>query len=237
MTALAGSNSRNDDDPERRHAELHRAWRAGDARAANRLIDIYFKRLRVYFLARAQGEHEDLVQETFTRLLACESPLGSFRAFVFGIARNVFHEFLRRRYRLAKLDPFTDSLALVTSASPSSRLAAREELRLLIDALAALELADQDLLELFYWQQLTGPELAELFEVPEGTIRSRLTAARLRLARTFTELAGRPHDIELDPAQLDTWLHELRELLKRSELEPSEPEPSDPEPSDPEPEP
>ncbi|MCA9685166.1 MAG: hypothetical protein KC457_23490, partial [Myxococcales bacterium] len=82
-----------------RDQELYDAWSRGDGHAGNRLFHLYFKRVREYFVNRARGEHEDLVQETFTRLLEKHGDYqgGSFRAFVFGIARLTLFEFYRER--------------------------------------------------------------------------------------------------------------------------------------------
>lgn len=196
--------------------ELFSAWRAGDRRAGDELVAHYFPRLRLYFINRAAGEHEDLVQETFTRLLAKDSYVGeSFRAFLFGIARMVFFEFLRRRYRLREIDPWTDSLCVISKGGLSSRLAQREDHRLLLDALGMLSLEDQDLLELHYWQRLSGRELALVFQVGEPTIRGRLGAARKRLVACFSEAAGKPHANEYQIEDLEAWLVELRAVLRR----------------------
>lgn len=224
MSALASDPEPPCDDRhehDQRDRELFAAWHAGDGRAGNKLVDHYFARLRVYFIGRAQGEHEDLVQETFTRLLAKYEDYqeGSFRAFLFGIARLVFFEFLRRRYRLQNIDPWTDSLTTICKGSMSSRLAKRENHRVLLDALGMLSLEDQDLLELYHWQRLTARELGGMFGVSEGTIRSRIRATLLRLGKCFGEVAGRSHSIEYGVEELETWLTELRGVLKRSKLE------------------
>ncbi len=205
-----------------RDRALFDAWHAGDRVAGNRLLKFYFARLRRYFLVRAQGEHEDLLQETFARVLDKYDDFkrGSFRAFLFGVARKLFFEFLRRRYRLQNIDPYTDSLAAVSKGNFSSRLAAREDQRLLLDALAQLSLEDQDLLDLYHWQGLTARELGEVFERTEGTIRSRLRAARKRLVARFNELAELPHSTELSVEAVEARLLELRAVIGRPMLRP-----------------
>jgi RNA polymerase sigma-70 factor, ECF subfamily len=202
---------------DQRDRELFDAWHAGDRRAGDRLIKHYFPRLRVYFIGRASGEHEDLMQETFTRVMAKYDAYrgGSFRSFLFGVARMVFFEYLRRCYSLRNIDPWTDSLSELGKGNMSSRLAEREHHRLLLDALSSLPLDDQDLLELYYWQRLKARELAEIFEVVEPTIRGRIRAALKRLGATFAEVAGNPHGTEYSAEELEAWLDELRGVLKR----------------------
>lgn len=205
---------------DQRDRALFDAWHAGDQRAGNVLVKHYFPRLRLYFIGRARGEHEDLVQDTFTRCLSkyAQSRQASFRAFLFGVARMVFLEFLRKRYRLQNIDPWTDSLQGIARSSMSSLLAQREDHRLLLDALAMLTLEDQDLLELYYWQRLPAAELGQIFGCGVPTVRSRIRAALKRLGVCFAQAAGRPHSTEMDEAQLEAWLAELRPLLERSKL-------------------
>lgn len=144
---------------------------------------------------------------------------GSFRAFLFGIANNVFFEFLRRRYRRQNIEPWTDTLAEITKNSMSSRLAKRENHRLLLDALGRLSLQDQDLLELYFWQRLTGREVGAVLGIEEPSVRSRIRATLKRLGKCFTEAAGQPHSTEYGVEDLETWLVELRTVLRHSRLE------------------
>jgi RNA polymerase sigma-70 factor (ECF subfamily) len=208
-------------DPSREHdqrdQQLYDAWSTGDRVAGNTLVDLYFARLRLYFVTRAAGEHEDLVQTTFLRLSESHDKYrgGSFRAFLFGIARNVFFEHLHERYRLAAIDPLTDSFAQLTRSGFTARLAEREEHRLLLDALMSLPLEVQELLELYYWQQFKGREIAVILDIPAPTVRGRLITARRRLCESFCQLRGKPHAIEFDEEEVKAWLVELRAVLKR----------------------
>lgn len=201
-----------------RDAELVTKWKAGDKQAGDRLVMIHFPGVRLYFLSRAPLEHEDLVQETFKRLAASltrfrgEAP---FRAYLFIIARNVLCGHLRARYKWVG-EPIDSSLGEITGVPMSSLVAAKEERRLLLDALRRLALDDQDMLELYHWQDLTAPELGALFEVPVGTVRSRIRAATTRLKQAFTELSAGQHDRDIDENDIERWLFELRAEIPRS---------------------
>jgi len=180
-------------------------------------VNHYFKRIRDYFYNRARGEHEDLTQETFKRVVEKHGDYrgGSFRGFLFGIARLVLFEFYRERHKVQQIDPEVDSLPSLGSGRISTQLSRREDLRLLYDALTQLCFDDLDLLELYYFQQLSGPELAALFGIPLPTIRGRIAAARKRLAKAHAELANSPHDKLISDQEIEQRLGLLREELAK----------------------
>lgn len=204
--------------------ELLERWRAGSHTAGNQLVGRHFIGVRGYFIAKFTEDHEDLTQETFSRLVAGRDRFrggSTFKSYLYSIARNVSHEYLRHRYKLALATPLeTSSLVDLTGRRQSSLLAEREELRLLLDALRQLTLAQQELVELHYWQRLSGIELGHVYELPESTVRGRLRMALRRLAEVHRELRVKPHSRELDEAEIERWLEELRQQLGKAPLRP-----------------
>ena len=200
--------------------ELLEAWRDGDRRAGNLLLRRHFPCVRTYFVNKLPSEHEDLVQETFARLVHARDRYrgeASFKTFLFRIARYVLAEHLRKRYRRGQqIEPASQAIAYLTDRRPSSVIAERETHRLLLDALRQVSLEDQDLLELYYWQDLTAREVGSLFELVESTIRSRIRAALERLRRAYLELGSAPHSRDLEVDDLEQWLHELRALTRKA---------------------
>jgi RNA polymerase sigma factor (sigma-70 family) len=204
--------------------ELLERWRAGSRTAGNQLVARHFIGVRGYFIAKFTEDHEDLTQETFSRLVAGRDRFrggSTFKSYLYSIARNVSHEHLRRRYKLALATSLeTASLADLTGRRQSSILAGREAQRLLLDALRRLTLEQQELVELHYWQRLTGVELGQVYELPESTVRGRLRAALRRLGELYRELGAKPHSREIDEGEIERWLEELRELLGKAGLRP-----------------
>jgi RNA polymerase sigma-70 factor (ECF subfamily) len=197
--------------------ELLERWRAGDRSAGDVLLRRHFADLRSYFVLKLPNQHEDLVQETFLQL---QKSLYNFRAdasfhtYLFTIARNVLAAAFRRKYR-AEIDPISESLADVTGQRQSSIMAKRENMRLLLDALRLLPLAEQELLELYFVQRLPARVLGELYKATEGAIRSRIRTSLGRLRKTYFDLAAKPHDREIDEARLANWMIELRKELRK----------------------
>jgi RNA polymerase sigma-70 factor (ECF subfamily) len=95
--------------------------------------------------------------------------------------------------------------------SPADRVTDREEQRLLLRALRALPLELQTLLELAYWEGLSDRELAEILEIPAGTIKSRLRKARQQLEQLMSTLAGSPGLLQSSRITLDAWAAGIRD--------------------------
>ena len=190
-------------------------WKAGDRRAGNRLVERYFDQIRRYFLnAVGDQEREDLVQETFQRLLKAVDSFehrSSFRTFLFSIARRALFDYFRRRGRgKGDFDPLLHSVE-DGGVSPSHIVTAIERHQQLLACIRKLPLETKQLLELYYWHDLTGGELAEAAGVRERTLRTRLAAARKLLCKCMAAASGIA--VEHDDAALEEQLRELGEFF------------------------
>mgnify|MGYP000231620742 CR=1 FL=1 len=194
--------------------DLLLAWRSGDSAAGQRLIERHLEPIHRFFSNKVPGATDDLVQKTF---LACVEAVeafegrASFRSYVFGIARNVLHRHYREKHH--GFDPMVVSMSAVAAddRSPAERVTEREEQRLLLRALRALPLELQTLLELAYWEGLPDRELAEILEVPAGTIKSRLRKARQQLEQLMSTLASSPALLQSSRLTLDAWAAGIRD--------------------------
>lgn len=194
--------------------DLLLAWRTGDASAGQRLIERHLESVHRFFSNKVPGATDDLVQKTF---LACVEAVeayegrASFRSYLFAIARNVLFRHYRDQHQ--GFDPLAVSVSQVAvdERSPADRVTEREEQRLLLRALRALPLELQTLLELAYWEGLGDRELAEIVEVPPGTIKSRLRKARAQLEALMASLAGSPDLLVSSRHTLDAWAAGIRD--------------------------
>lgn len=159
------------------------AWRSGDKAAGEQLFARHFDSLCAFFVTKC-ADADELVQRT---LLACVGARdqfraqSSFRTYLFAIARNELHQYLRRTRRdRERIDFDTTSVAqLVTT--PATRLARRAEQQRMVEALRQLSVEQQTLLELYYWEDLDVAALAEVFDLTPNAIRVRLHRARQEL--------------------------------------------------------
>lgn len=196
--------------------DLLRAWRAGDRQAGSALFDRYFDGVRRFFRNKVDHGVEDLVQATFVACVESRDRFreeASFRTFLFAIAHNILKEHYRRRQRSDReLDLDRDSIVDL-GASPTSLLVAQAEEKLLLHGLRTLPIASQVILELYYWEGLTGAELGALLGVPEDTARSRLRKARGQLELAIARLEASRSELDSTLSGLDRWAARLRDQL------------------------
>lgn len=168
------------------------AWRGGCESAGQELLKRYYGVLYRFFANKVGSDADDLVQQSMTALLAGRERFehrSSFRSYVLSIARYQLFEFVRRQRRSSAWLEYDSVSALDLTPSPSSLLAARRDQGLLLVALRRIPLSFQVALELHYWEDLSGPEIAEVLDVPVDTAYSRLRKARILLKRQLRFLA------------------------------------------------
>jgi RNA polymerase sigma-70 factor (ECF subfamily) len=173
--------------------ELLRAWRAGDRAAGDALIGAHFASVCRFFRTKLGDDVEDLIQQTFLDLLAAASPVVNVRATLFTIARRRLFDHLRTRYQRDIVELVTSISVADLGTSPSTAVARSEQQRLLHEALQHIPLDHRIALELAYWEDLSGPEIAEILDIPEHTVRSRLSRARQALREQVEALDRTPH--------------------------------------------
>jgi RNA polymerase sigma-70 factor (ECF subfamily) len=166
-------------------AEVCRLLAAGERdQAFERLLTAY--RGRVYRLAlgyvRSPADAEDLAQEAFVRLwraLPLYDGRASFSTWLYVIARNACLSELRRRGARPTTsleDDAADPAAPAGMASPV-------DLRLDCETfLEMLEEPQRRIVRLFYLQERSYEQVAEMLDMPINTVRSHLHRARKRLA-------------------------------------------------------
>ena len=195
---------------------LFERWVAGDRQSGSRLFDRHFDAVNRFFASKVDAQLvADLVGET---MLGCieSAPRfrgdAPFRGFLLGVARYVLINFFKRKQRRSDLvfDATVSSL-LDLGPSPTRVRSQREELQLLHDALRRLPLDLQLLVEMHYWEGLSTQELASIWDVPQGTIKSRLRRARERLGELIAEVGRSGPGVESTTAHLERWVRELRD--------------------------
>ena len=71
-------------------------------------------------------------------------------------------------------------------------------------------MADQVILELYYWEKLTAIQIGEILKVPENTARSRIRNGKKRLKEAIAEVADEPGIAESTSNDLDGWAEKIR---------------------------
>lgn len=185
--------------------ELLACWRAGDNVAGNALVKRHFGAMHRFFSNKTHTHHEDLIQQTFMACVESKDAFrgeSSFRAYLFALARFQLLSHYRRVYRAAHVDFITTS-ACELATSPSGALDRSQHCDLLQRALKRVPLDQRVTLELTFWQDMTGPEIALLLNVPLNTVYSRLRRA-LEHLRTALER------FSIDGAEIEYALRQLK---------------------------
>jgi RNA polymerase sigma factor (sigma-70 family) len=196
--------------------QLFEAWRAGDAAAGAALYERYFDPLFRFLRGKVEAAVEDLLQQTFLTCVKRKDALrdgAKFRSYLFTVARHELFEHWRQRAKRAGDVEIGELSIQDLGTSPTGIVARQAEHRLLLRALRTLPLDLQIALELHYWEDLTGPELAEVLAIPEGTVRSRLRRAQEALETAMTELAEDPESLASTRAGLDKWAASLARVV------------------------
>jgi RNA polymerase sigma-70 factor (ECF subfamily) len=174
--------------------------RAAEPAARERLAKLLRDEFRsVWRLVRRFGvpsaSADDAAQEVF--IIAArrlhEIEIGRERRYLFGIAIRVA---ANARRALAKRPEQADSDALVDAQSqipPSDALLDQKRMRELSDSvLDAMTLELRTAFVLFELEGFSVPEIAELLEIPTGTVASRLRRAREIFQKTVAHLKTAP---------------------------------------------
>ncbi len=176
------------------------AARGGDADAVEALVRRY--QTRIFNFARAltanDADAEDLAQETFIRAFRAIGRFrgdSSFKNWLYQIATNVARTHLGKQARQAAVwdrRVEADDVADRHLASPSGSVEDAVMRRDLLDrALSTLPESFRVPLVLHDVEGLGYREIAEILDVPIGTVMSRLFRARQRLRPMLSDLLGR----------------------------------------------
>ena len=174
----------------------------GDTESFGFLVRKYQDRLYngMVQILRNESEAEDVVQDAFVLAFSkLESFQGksAFFTWLYRIAYNVAITRLRRRKRGVSLDgddarvrlDFPDSGPL-----PNDSIEKREQAVQLYAALDRLSGEHRSILVLREMEELDYDAIAEILELPVGTVRSRLHRARIRLRELLEKVMDQNSD-------------------------------------------
>lgn len=169
---------------------------AGDETAWEDLVKVHSRRVYsiCYRFTGSDAESQDLTQDVFLRIFknlkSFRSGEGSFIVWLTRLTRNLLID----HYRRTRLERATDSLddqapmleeKTAMMARTDGLLAGREASELLQTALQKLSPELRETVILRDLEELDYREIAQVLNVPEGTVKSRLNRGRAELARVL----------------------------------------------------
>jgi RNA polymerase sigma-70 factor (ECF subfamily) len=175
-------------------------WRVqmdDDAQAFGLLMERWHDRIHGLSARMLGNVHiaEDIAQEVFAKIFEKRKDFDSTRRFstwLWRIAVNRCYDELRRvqRRREFSLDQDEEEHSfipeeLIETVSPDQHAVAHEEAEVIREALAQLPDIYRAVVVLRHYQGLKLREIAEVLDVPEGTVNSRMAEALSQLSRAL----------------------------------------------------
>lgn len=151
------------------------------------IVDAHYRSLFrfAYTLAKNEQEASDLTQQTFVVFAEKGSTLKDPTKVKSWLFTTLYREFLRGRKREQRID-FREENLLELEAAPVKPEAVRAmDAQLALDALGQVDEVYRAPLALFYLQDHSYKEIAEILDIPIGTVMSRLSRGKQQLKQIF----------------------------------------------------
>lgn len=166
----------------------------GEIEKLGLLFERYHKMLYVFFYRMNQNQElsEDLVQEVFERVMKYKKSFkgdGSFKSWIFHIARNINYDHHKKNMKLPTQELSEDWDNKVTDHEANREEEKKErELMLLDESLKRLSVEKKELITLSKLKGMKYKEIGEMYNISEGTVKVRIFRALKDLQKQYTEL-------------------------------------------------
>jgi RNA polymerase sigma-70 factor, ECF subfamily len=167
----------------------------GDETAWEDLVRLHTRKVYAmcYRFTGSGSEAQDLTQEVFLRVFrtvrSFRSAEGSFATWLSRVTRNLLIDHYRRTRQDRATDSIEEQLPMLeeegaaASARPDHVLAGREASEILQATLQKLSPDLREAVILRDLQEMEYREIAQVLDIPEGTVKSRINRGRAELAR------------------------------------------------------
>lgn len=143
-----------------------------------------------YFYLADRQKAEDVVQDVFVRLMTTNPPLqpGKEKSWLLKVAMNRCRDLWRGAW-LKRVVLGSPTFELIPAPDAFHQVAERQEMMAAINQLPAMF---KEVILLYYYQGFGISDIAEMMELPEGTISSRLSRARKKLEEVIRKGGEEP---------------------------------------------
>lgn len=196
-------------------AELYRFWQenrttAEGKRVGGELWNRYFDQVMGYFRKRLGNDIQDAVTETLHAAILGTNfrGEGSFRGFVYGVARNRLLREYKKRSKVADFDPSVSSL---NDLGPSVTyvMDKRKARALVVEALRRIPIDNQMAIDAYYLEGHSGPRSAEMLEITLPALRNRLRRGLDKVRVVLEQLEGSGEEFDKSRDVLEAWAASL----------------------------
>lgn len=151
------------------------------------IVSAYYQPLYRFGYSLAKNEHEagDLAQQTFFIYAEKGSSLRDKSKVKSWLFTTLYREFLRRRRKDSRMDNYEPEMLEAAGGSVEPQIRRTMDANLAVEALDEVDAVYREPLNLFYLKDLSYKEIAEILDVPIGTIMSRLSRGKAQLRDIF----------------------------------------------------
>jgi len=153
------------------------------------------------WLTRDETDAEDVVQEAYLRAF---KHFGSFhggdgRPWVLAIVRNTCYTWMQHNRSPELTIPLDDELHEIESKdlNPEALLMQSADTEMVRQALEDLPVEFREVIVLREWEGLSYKQIADVVDIPMGTVMSRLARARKRLQESLAGRANKETPLKL----------------------------------------
>jgi RNA polymerase sigma factor (sigma-70 family) len=147
------------------------------------------------WLLRNEQDAQDVVQEAYLRAFRS---FGGFhgtngRAWLLTIVRNTSYTLLKKTHAVDLTTTFDEKIHATghESVSPATLLEHSEDAQLIKEAMDELPAEFREILTLRHQEGLSYKEIADITQIPSGTVMSRLARARAKLKECLEARIGK----------------------------------------------
>ena len=147
------------------------------------------------WLLRNEQDAQDVVQEAYLRAFRS---FGGFhgsngRAWLLTIVRNTSYTLLKKNHAVDLSTTFDEEIhvSVDESVSPAAILERSEDAELIREAMDELPAEFREILALRHQEGLSYKEIADIAQIPPGTVMSRLARARAKLRECLAAHIGK----------------------------------------------
>lgn len=174
-------------------SRLIRRLQSGDLSALGALFEMFKDVVFRTALAITRDERaaEDILQECFVRLhryAASVDPERPLKPWLYRATVNLSYDWFSKKTVQQPLDEVLEWLSGFQNvlSAPDHKAEERELIGMVRDVIAELPPLHRATVVLFYMENLTVEEVADVMDLPAGTVKSRLHHARKRLRDALT---------------------------------------------------
>jgi RNA polymerase sigma factor (sigma-70 family) len=147
------------------------------------------------WLLRNEQDAQDVVQEAYLRAYKSFSGFhgSNGRAWLLTIVRNTSYTLLKKNRAVDLTTTFDEEIHAAghESVSPATILEHSEDAELIKEAMDELPAEFREILALRHQEDLSYKEIAEIAQIPQGTVMSRLARARAKLRECLAARIGK----------------------------------------------